>query len=129
MRQPFLCSVFTAVVAALLTGCAAKRAPTATTEREQPLPEILPQQPAEQPTAEQQSPVLEGQVQPQPDYAYEPAGQPQVRVHTVKPGETLYAIARKYYNDGRQWRRIWQANRNRIKDPNRVPAGIKLIIP
>lgn len=51
------------------------------------------------------------------------------RLHTVQPGETLYGLARRYYNDPRQWRRIWQANSRRVKDPRRLPVGIKLIIP
>ncbi len=51
------------------------------------------------------------------------------RTHVVQRGETLWAIARKYYGDGRQWRKIYAANRNRVADVNDLPVGIKLIIP
>jgi nucleoid-associated protein YgaU len=62
-----------------------------------------------------------------PDYYH---GSPMpVRTHTVKRGDTLWSLAQKYYGNGREWRRIYSANRNRINDPNQLPAGIKLIIP
>lgn len=51
------------------------------------------------------------------------------RVHIVQPGETLYSITTKYYGDGRQWRRILVANRNRLADPKDLRTGMKLIIP
>ncbi len=51
------------------------------------------------------------------------------RVHRVQSGETLYSITKKYYGDGRHYRRIWVANRNRLTDPRRLRVGMKLIIP
>ena len=51
------------------------------------------------------------------------------RVHVVQPGETLYSITTKYYGDGRQWRRILVANRNRLTDPKDLRTGMKLIVP
>jgi nucleoid-associated protein YgaU len=51
------------------------------------------------------------------------------RVHQVRPGETLYSIARQYYGEDRQYKKIWAANRNRVKDPNKIRIGMKLIIP
>ena len=47
----------------------------------------------------------------------------------VQPRETLYGLAQRYYGDKNQWRKIYYANRNRLSDPNNVPAGIRLIIP
>ena len=47
----------------------------------------------------------------------------------VQKGETLYSIAKQYYGDGKQWTKIQEANKERISDPNKVPAGTKLIIP
>ncbi len=51
------------------------------------------------------------------------------RVHTVQPGETLYGIIKKYYGDGRYYRRIWVANRKRLTDPRHLRVGMRLIIP
>ena len=52
-------------------------------------------------------------------------------VYTVRAGDTLVAIARKYYgNDGeRLWKNIYEANRQVLRDPNRLAAGQKLVIP
>ena len=52
------------------------------------------------------------------------------RVHTVAKKETLYSIARTYYNgDHHRWRDIYEANRADISDPNRIRVGQKLVIP
>ncbi len=51
------------------------------------------------------------------------------RVHTVQSGDTLYSLAGRYYDSGRQWTRIHQANQARIANPNRLQIGMKLIIP
>lgn len=51
------------------------------------------------------------------------------RVHTVQAGETLYSITAKYYGDGKHWRKILVANRNRLSDPQDLRTGMKLIVP
>lgn len=51
------------------------------------------------------------------------------RTHTVERGDTLYSLARKYYNDQSKWRLIYEANSARVRNPNRLDVGIKLIIP
>lgn len=86
------------------------------------LPDDSSQRPAAAPP-----PVSKAQPLPRSQYA-EPAAS-QARVHVVQPGETLYSIAKRYYGQGKQWRRVFQANKNRIIDPNRIKAGMKLIIP
>lgn len=52
------------------------------------------------------------------------------RTHVVGKKETLYSIARTYYNgDHTRWREIYDANRAEISDPNRIRVGQKLVIP
>ena len=51
------------------------------------------------------------------------------RTYVVQKGDTLFALARQYYNDQSKWKAIWEANRTRIPDPNLLPVGVKLIIP
>ena len=52
------------------------------------------------------------------------------RVHTVGKKETLYSIARMYYNgDHHKWREIYEANRADISDPNKIRVGQRLVIP
>jgi 5'-nucleotidase / UDP-sugar diphosphatase len=51
------------------------------------------------------------------------------RIHIVQKGDTLSSISVKYYGSAKQWRKIVNANRNNLPDPNRLTPGIKLIIP
>lgn len=51
------------------------------------------------------------------------------RIHVVQKGQTLYQIARKYYQNGRKWRVIYDANKATFPDPDRIPAGASLRIP
>jgi nucleoid-associated protein YgaU len=51
------------------------------------------------------------------------------RIHIVEPKDTLLQLSERYYRDRNQWRRIWQANKNRLSNPNDLPVGMKLIIP
>jgi hypothetical protein len=44
----------------------------------------------------------------------------QVATHTVVRGDTLWDLAGHYYDDPFQWRRIWEANRDKINDPNLI---------
>lgn len=51
------------------------------------------------------------------------------RTHVVEKGDTLYKLARQYYNDQSKWRRIWDANRSVISDPDKLQVGTRLAIP
>jgi len=51
------------------------------------------------------------------------------RMHTVRKGDTLYALARRYYGDQSRWRDIYEANRDQLSDPNLLRVGMKLRIP
>lgn len=51
----------------------------------------------------------------------------QAEVYTVRAGETLFDIAVKVYGDGFAWARIARANN--LRNPNRIEAGQKLVIP
>ncbi|SHH76260.1 LysM domain-containing protein [Caloranaerobacter azorensis DSM 13643] len=48
--------------------------------------------------------------------------------HIVQSGDTLWAIAKKYYGDGSQYTKIFNANKDKIKNPNLIYAGQKLVI-
>ena len=51
--------------------------------------------------------------------------------YTVKTGDTLSSIAAKpaVYGNGNKWRKLYNANREVIKTPNRLRAGMILKIP
>jgi nucleoid-associated protein YgaU len=49
--------------------------------------------------------------------------------HEVKSGETLSKIAEQYYGDGSLYTKIFEANKDVLKDPNLIKVGQKLRIP
>jgi len=49
--------------------------------------------------------------------------------YTVQPGDTLWKVAERFYNDGRLWRVIYDANRDRIPSVTALKVGTKLRIP
>ena len=51
------------------------------------------------------------------------------QTYTVKSGDSLSAIAKREYGDAGQWRRIFEANRDQIKDPDLIHPGQELKIP
>jgi nucleoid-associated protein YgaU len=51
------------------------------------------------------------------------------RFHVVQKGDTLSGISVKYYGSSRYWQKILNANRDNIRDPNRLIPGSRLAIP
>ena len=49
--------------------------------------------------------------------------------HTVRSGETLSGIARLYYGDASKYRRIFDANRSILRDPDLIHANQVLAVP
>ncbi|MDF2487082.1 MAG: peptidoglycan-binding lysin protein [Herbinix sp.] len=49
--------------------------------------------------------------------------------YVIKSGDTLWAIAKKYYSDGSKYTKIYNANKEIIKNPSLIYAGQKLVIP
>ena len=51
------------------------------------------------------------------------------RTHVVKKGETLSHIAQHYYGKASEYQKIFQANRDKLSDPDKVREGVELKIP
>lgn len=49
-------------------------------------------------------------------------------VYTVKAGDTLSKISAKYYGDASKYTKIYEANKDRIKNPNIIFEGQKIVI-
>ena len=51
------------------------------------------------------------------------------RTYVVVKGDSLSAIAKRQYGDAKEWRRIYDANRDIIKDPDLIYPGQTLQLP
>jgi nucleoid-associated protein YgaU len=51
------------------------------------------------------------------------------KFHIIGEGETLSNISYKYYGSANKWQMILDANRDVIKDVNKLRPGTKIIIP
>jgi nucleoid-associated protein YgaU len=49
--------------------------------------------------------------------------------YTVKPGDTLSKLAERFYNSMSKWEKIYEANRDTVKNPHYIYIGMKIIIP
>jgi len=54
---------------------------------------------------------------------------PEPKTYTVQTGDNLTKIARAFYGDGNQWRRILDANKDVLKKDTDLRLGMKLKIP
>jgi nucleoid-associated protein YgaU len=79
----------------------------------QPQPPTPPEQPQ---TAQAETPATPPS----------PAGSGNFDNYTVQQGDTLMKVAFETYGDLYRWKGILEANRDKIKDPNHIPAGTVL---
>ena len=57
----------------------------------------------------------------------------QVKVSTkeyvIQPNDSLWKIAQKELGDGNRWKHLYEFNKDKIKNPNRLKSGTKILIP
>lgn len=51
------------------------------------------------------------------------------RIYIVKKGDTLEKIAKKFYGRSSKWKKIYNANKNKVSKAKKVKAGANLFIP
>lgn len=49
--------------------------------------------------------------------------------YTVKPGDSLSKIAKRKYGNANLWKALFEANKDRIKNPDLIQVGWELKIP
>ena len=54
---------------------------------------------------------------------------PAARTYTVQPGDNLSKISKQFYGDANKYMKIFEANKDKLTDPDKVKAGMDLIIP
>ncbi|HEY0771569.1 MAG TPA: LysM peptidoglycan-binding domain-containing protein [Sphingobacteriaceae bacterium] len=79
--------------------------------------------------AEQKAANTPRQAQPQSSGAASGQRTVQQREYVIKPGDSLSKIVKQVYGNAADWQKIYQANRNTIKDPDLIHPGQKIILP
>lgn len=51
------------------------------------------------------------------------------QTYTVQSGDTLSKISKQFYGDAGQYQRIFEANRDKLSDPDKIQVGQTLTIP
>jgi nucleoid-associated protein YgaU len=51
------------------------------------------------------------------------------RTYTVKAGDSLSKIAKEHYGNAGDYMKIFEANRDKLSDPNKIQPGQELVIP
>lgn len=57
------------------------------------------------------------------------AGSLGARTYTIERGDTLSAIAQRVYGKASYWQQIFQANRDRLDNPDRIVPGQVIALP
>ena len=57
------------------------------------------------------------------------SGGQSARTYTVQAGDSLSKISKQFYGNGNQYMKIFDANRDRLSDPNRIMPGQEIVIP
>jgi len=51
------------------------------------------------------------------------------RTYTVAAGDSLSKIAKNFYGNANQYMKIFEANKDRLSDPDKIKVGQELVIP
>lgn len=51
------------------------------------------------------------------------------KVYVVKAGDSLSKIAQAVYGDASRWKEIYEANKDKLKNPDQIKPGQELVIP
>ena len=54
---------------------------------------------------------------------------PAARSYTVQAGDSLSKIAKQFYGDANQYMKIFEANKDKLSDPDKIKPGMDLVIP
>ena len=54
---------------------------------------------------------------------------PAARSYTVQPGDSLSKISKQFYGNASMYMKIFEANKDKLDDPDKIRAGMDLRIP
>jgi nucleoid-associated protein YgaU len=76
------------------------------------------------------SDVVSGSSSTAPSPSGAPAGNASTaRMYIVQSGDSLSKIAKKFYGNANTWKKIFDANKDVVKNPDVIQPGWKLQIP
>jgi nucleoid-associated protein YgaU len=81
------------------------------------------------PDEEEKEPDFSDVVSGSSSTAGAPAGETVTRTYTVVAGDSLSKIAKKIYGDANRWKEIWEANKDKVRNPDLIHPGQELKIP
>lgn len=76
-----------------------------------------------------QEPVSEPIAEPTPEEMASTSEAAAVTMYTVEPNDTLGKISQKVYGSAKKWKKIFEANSDHLKSPDKIYAGQVLKIP
>jgi nucleoid-associated protein YgaU len=59
----------------------------------------------------------------------DPALAPKQQTYTVAAGDSLSKIAKQFYGNSNEYMKIFEANKDKLTDPNAIKVGQQLVIP
>jgi nucleoid-associated protein YgaU len=63
------------------------------------------------------------------DPSLAPVPSPKTKTYTVAAGDSLSKIAKNFYGNASQYMKIFEANKDKISDPDKIKVGQELVIP
>jgi nucleoid-associated protein YgaU len=54
---------------------------------------------------------------------------PTARTYTVQAGDSLSKISKQFYGDANKYMKIFEANKEKLADPDKIKPGQELVIP
>jgi nucleoid-associated protein YgaU len=101
----------------------------ATPSKERPPVQIAVEGKTKPVASEEKAKPVAKQIPAASDKAATPTQKGSQQQYTVKAGDTLSKIAVQFYSAIGKWEKIFEANRETLKNPNYIYVGMKLVIP
>lgn len=83
----------------------------------------------EKPSEPQAKAVEEGKYLVEKNENVESAPKVSTREYTIQPNDSLWKIAEREMGNGHRWKYLYELNKDRIKNPNKLKKGTVIIIP
>jgi nucleoid-associated protein YgaU len=90
---------------------------------------MLPSDATAQALASDATPIEEGKYLEEKQEEVESAVKVSTKEYTIQKGDTLSGIAQREYGKPFRWKYLYEFNKDRIKNPNKLRPGAKILIP